>query len=412
MPPKEKERVDDLEAAQRQLESDMSTIQSTLDGHSHDISALRTQGDGMMAKLDQILKILQLHSFPSSSSAAHASADSTTKPTTGSARDGDARDSRSTTDGDSNRSFLIKPEELGTFDGIPEDTTLFLAHVQAIRATETDPAWARALLRAIPRTFRGAARLWFALMTDAERTNTLSSLDNLIATVEATFKPSTAVIRRQARERHWLPETEDLVHFSFVKAALLKMGWSSLTEGDLVQEIVDDLDPAVAKLLQTPYRSAPTLTALRMELRAQEAFWRLEHNRPLARSQGTTAAPTYGQLLPPGSGSTAPAAAYPQLPTTNGRPRRSIRDDFDPRNLAYKLHPETGKRMMTYKIPSTNRTMWCARPCNTCAGDHFDFAHDHCSKNTVAFVNNIDADEGYPCTMDADEDDDDGRQGF
>ncbi|KAE8212388.1 hypothetical protein CF326_g9902 [Tilletia indica] len=116
------------------------------------------------------------------------------------------------------RSFTIKPDELGTFDGVPEDTALFLANIEAIRATESDPSWEKALLRALPRTLRGPDRLWFASLTESERSSNLKSLTALISAIGSTFKPATNVVRRQARDRCFRPDEEDLVYYSFVKA--------------------------------------------------------------------------------------------------------------------------------------------------------------------------------------------------
>ncbi|CAD6913477.1 unnamed protein product, partial [Tilletia controversa] len=142
---------------------------------------------------------------------------------------------------------------------------------------------------------------------------------------------------------------------------------------------MEGIDPSISKLVQTPFRSDPTLSALRSELRMQETYWRAEYGRPLSRPATASSAagvPSYDSLVAPLS---APAAsafiaqadgqpgshsadAYPQAPrpnTVSSDPRRgrSIRSDFTPANLAIRMHPELKKMMMAYKIPDTTRLM-------------------------------------------------------
>ncbi|KAE8217188.1 hypothetical protein CF319_g8662 [Tilletia indica] len=456
-----REEFSALDSARAKLDDDVALVRRSVDSNSSDIKDLKTgirdvkfEVASLHSKFDQLLaSITPLPPPPSTTpstapsvvSSVTTEAPAPTQPTepprwdsqaaaypdgkTPAASSGNGKEIRfntapSAVADDPSRSFNIKPDELGYFEGVPEDSALFLANIEAIRATERDPGWDKAILRTLPRTLRGPARLWFASLTAAERSTHLASLDALIAAVKANFKPPQPVIRHQARTRRWRPDEEDAVHYTFVKAALLKIGWPSLTEGDLVHEVTECIDPAVAKLLQTPFRKDPTLTALRTELRVQETYWRTEFGRPLVRSAPTTSSvvgvPAYNSLLqdqPAPTGSAFPAQtgpievatdAFPQTSkfaaaerqTPNLRQGRSIRSDFTPTNLSYRIHPESHKRMMSYKVPLTNRIMWCVRPCDQCGGEHFGFAHDYCSKNTVPTVLTIDSDEDYPCTVD------------
>ncbi|KAL9939089.1 hypothetical protein V8E36_001902 [Tilletia maclaganii] len=328
------------------------------------------------------------------------------------------------------RHYTIKPEELGRFSGVPEDTALFIANIQAMRQTESNAGWERALLRAIPRTLTETARLWFASMVATERSAALATLDTFLAKLKSTFEPPQTIFRRQARDRYWDPDNEDVIRYSFIKVALMKTGWSSLSETDLVHEVMDGLPPSIAKLIQTPFRSEPTLLALRTELRIQETYWRLEHQRPLLRpetaSSAVTDPPRHLSLLSASQKGDARAYiqstdistdwadsvphAYSQATAQRGRasadnarPRgRSIRDDFDPTKLAMRIHPVTKKAMMTYTIPGTSppRVMWCHRPCRTCQGDHFDFAHEHCEQHKVPSLFTAEESDEYPETVD------------
>ncbi|KAL9932304.1 hypothetical protein V8E36_008783 [Tilletia maclaganii] len=381
--------------------SAITDLLSSVDGISDYLKKLLALSSSSVSHSDNSPTTSQQHSsYPSTvtpsiytaSASAPATPTSTTSATGGNwdsaaaaaAGAGTGRD-RSTrlavvTPGEDERYFTVKQEELGRYDGTPEDAALFIANVMAIRGTPLD--------------------LWFASMPDEERHVALQSLDSLLNKLKRNFAPPQSVVRRQARDRRWDPETEDAVQYTFIKAALMKTGFPSMSEEDLVHEVVDGIDSSMAKLLQNRFRREPTLTAPRTELRIQETFWRTERVRPLLRSDtkaGAADVPRYATL-------TQPADAYNQTPDTRrGRP---IREQFNPQHLAYRIHPTSKKVLMSYRIEGTNRIIWCNRPCKVCAKDHFDFAHDHCQKHRVptlhAAVHAAEADEGYEETSDVD----------
>ncbi|KAL9937338.1 hypothetical protein V8E36_003747, partial [Tilletia maclaganii] len=231
------------------------------------------------------------------------------------------------------RYFTVKPVELGRYGGDPADTAHFIANVSAIRSAESNSGWDKAILRALPHTFYGPARLWFASMPDEERQSAPESLEALLTKIEKDFM-SQSVVHRQTQDRRRDSEAEDAVHHTLIETALLKTGFPSINEEGLVHEVADGINTSVAQLLQTPFRREPTptappcstppiLTALNTELRVQETYSRVEHNRPLPRPDtkpSTTEVPRYANLTQP-TGS-APAAyiqtsevgAYKQTP--------------------------------------------------------------------------------------------------
>ncbi|KAE8240147.1 hypothetical protein A4X13_0g7923, partial [Tilletia indica] len=362
-----------LDAARAKLDTDIATIRSTVDGHTKEMANMNNNLDSILALLNRQSSSTSVPSESTSSLSVRTSTvpESSTIPISSSSdsqTNAPTPNPRPLNTDDPGRHFNIKSEELGTFEGVPEDTALFLANIEAMRHTESDPGWDKALLRTIPRSLRGPARLWLASLTATERTATLKTLDAFISKIRANFKPPIGVIRQQARDRIWQPDTEGIIHYSFLKVALLKTGWPSMSEEELVNEVVDGLEPAVAKLIQTPFRNDPTPTALRHEMRIQETFWRKEYGRPLL-PQGSSASsatiPPHYSMVASHAGSSVYATAYPQTtqisargdsPSASRRPR-SIRDDFEPANLSYRLHPDSKKRMMAYKIPGTNRIM-------------------------------------------------------
>ncbi|KAK0567154.1 hypothetical protein OC844_000399 [Tilletia horrida] len=322
--------------------------------------------------------------------------------------------------------FTVKPEELSRFDGRTEETEIWLADLEAMLDSEIDPTlrpqWEAAIVRVLPRTLRGAARLWYmALDARARRGMTrLHGVGGWFDQIRANFEEPPTIIRQQARQRAWNPDQETVLHYSFAKVALLKTAWKSLRDDDTITDIVDGLPLDMRVLLRVPLMREQSLGELRAELRVQESYWRERHGRPLqaATENGPSSSsgiPNFGSLLQPTQDlpSSSNATAFPQQPASGPRPSsagadrsssfsrsrrgKSIREDFDPARLFYGPHPDTGKRTMAYKVPDTKETMWCNRACRTCRGDHFDFAHDYCSTNAV---HTADVEDDYPVTVD------------
>ncbi|CAD6951056.1 unnamed protein product, partial [Tilletia laevis] len=154
---------------------------------------------------------------------------------------------------------------------------------QAIRFAETDAGWDRAVLRAITLVLRGRAAIWHSTLTDKQRAG-LCRIDYWFEALRENFSPQSTVVRQQARDRTWDPDHEDILGFVFAKIALLKVGFRNMTEEDVVQEIADRLPVDIQMLLRQPRERQPSLVRLREELRIQEVFWRIRHNRPLLPS--------------------------------------------------------------------------------------------------------------------------------
>ncbi|CAD6923051.1 unnamed protein product [Tilletia controversa] len=206
------------------------------------------------------------------------------------------------------------------------------------------------------------------------------------------FSPQSTVVRQQARDRTWEPDHEDILGFVFAKIALLKVGFRNMTEEDVVQEIADCLPVDIQMLLRQPRERQPSLVRLREELRVQEVFWRARHNRPLLPSSTVeTASPSlvsggprissFAELIVPAAhpiSTQAPSDRRPFRGSVAQRRGKAYAEDFDPSKLGRGKSPRTGNdNTPNYRVPGTDETIWCERPCNRCGGAHLDFAHDH-----------------------------------
>ncbi|KAE8229911.1 hypothetical protein CF326_g5103 [Tilletia indica] len=286
--------------------------------------------------------------------------------------------------------YTVKTEDTGTFDGTPENLELFLSRLQALRFAETDLGWDKAVLRAIPLALRGRAALWHSTLTDKQRAG-LYRIDVWFEALRENFSPHPAVVRRQARDRAWEIDREDILGYVFAKIALLKVAFRSLSEGEMVREVADQLPIEIQAVLRQPHKKQPSLVRLREELRVQEVFWRQQHNRPLLRLDSELEESTsrvsdkrtasFADLVTPSTLTMNTNSSLPDRQSSRGsvaqRRGKPYADDFDPSRLGRGKSPRTGKDTVFYRVPGTAETIWCERPCRRCGGDHFDFSHEH-----------------------------------
>ncbi|KAE8211916.1 hypothetical protein CF327_g4379 [Tilletia walkeri] len=302
--------------------------------------------------------------------------------------------------------YTIKSEDISTFDGTPENLELFWSRVQAVRSAENDANWDRAVLRAIPLALRDRAAIWHSTLTDRQRAS-LNKIDTWFIALRENFSPHPAIVRKQARERAWEPDVEDVLGYVFAKVALLKVAFKSMTEGDIVQEVADRMPVDIQMLLRQPHEHQPSLVLLRSELRVQEVFWRLRHNRPLIRptddesettprSSSSHRTSTFSELVRASAWSITPTPHLPARGSVAQRRGRPYAEDFDPTRLGKGKSPRTGKETIFYRVPDTSETIWCERPCRRCGANHFDFSHDHFVSQPQVRFTEEEEDDGYP----------------
>ncbi|KAE8244772.1 hypothetical protein A4X13_0g6281 [Tilletia indica] len=308
-------------------------------------------------------------------------------------------------------SILAAMAESSKAPAVPSDATALetpstRTAVAAIRYAENDASWDRAVLRAIPLALRDRAAIWHSTLTDRQRAN-LCRFDAWYEALRENFSPHPSTVRRQARERAWDPDVEDILGYVFAKVALLKVAYPGYKEGEVVQEVAERLPIDIQMLLRQPHERQPSLVNLRAELRVQEVFWRLRHQRPLLRSTAEEAdsssskkrTSTFAELATPSALVIAPTSSSSSRGSVAQRRGKPYSEDFDPSRLGQGKSPRTGKDTVCYRVPDTEETIWCERPCRRCGANHFDFAHDHAvSKAQVRFAVE-EEDDGYPATF-------------
>ncbi|KAE8207684.1 hypothetical protein CF327_g7277 [Tilletia walkeri] len=301
-----------------------------------------------------------------------------------------------------NRILECKPERLGTYNGDPKKLEKFLSDVADIARSNTHPMWDPAVVVAIPQALTGDARTWHAGVS-TEQKRSWNTVAKYIEAMRRAFPANKAEQRQLARARRWRPLVESAMTYFFDKVQLWRHAFAERdNESILAQEIVDGLEATMRAYIRMPSAN-PTLDLLQSAL--------LNGSRRGERSVASQppARPARSELR----NSPAVSAPSPSRAPAPARRDKKLSEDFDPARLGRGLRPGTSKENVPfYRIPGSDTTIWCDRPCRRCGGDHFDFAHDHSTSSAQLRVMNADEVEGYPVATADDDTDVSNPQGF
>ncbi|KAE8258950.1 hypothetical protein A4X09_0g7835, partial [Tilletia walkeri] len=186
------------------------------------------------------------------------------------------------------KGYTIKTSDIGTFDGTPEDLELLIARVEAIHASESDPNWKSAVLRAMPLLLGGHAASWHQTLEVTTRAS-LISLSAWFRALRESFSPDPNYMRRLARERTWQSDQEDIVGYVLDKTALLKAAFVGIPDREIIYDILAPIPVTIRK--QLPTSRGTSLTELRNELRMQELYCKVEHGAPRSAPYSGTPTP-------------------------------------------------------------------------------------------------------------------------
>ncbi|KAE8217803.1 hypothetical protein CF319_g8188 [Tilletia indica] len=298
--------------------------------------------------------------------------------------------------------LLCNPKHLGEYAGDPALLEDFIGRAHDIARMNPSRAWEMAARAAIPAALKDSAANWHKGLTDDEITS-MASLDAYFKAMRKAFPVNRSELRKVAQGRQWDPHKETAMAYSFDKVKLLRQVYGQgADENYIVSETLEGLDAQMRAIVRVP-RDDYTVSALRIELGEQEPLWRnLTGTRigdePVAATNSSRSARTEVSQRPRtddkrASGTdSSKASSTPSAPPPSRR-GRSIADDFDAKRLGRGRDPESGKELMFYRIPDSNKTMWCHRSCRHCGGDHFDFAHDHCASQPTPSLHTVAVDD-------------------
>ncbi|KAE8228281.1 hypothetical protein CF326_g6792 [Tilletia indica] len=333
----------------------------------------------------------------------------------------------------STKTMTCKTEWIGDYDGDPTQLEDFLTRLRDLIRSETQeeliPAWTKAVLRTLPRTFKSNAAIWHQGLSDADAAQ-LTSFDAWSTAMRAAFPVNRQQLRRDARVRRWKTTEENAVGYYFHKVRLLRQAFGKdQPEEALVTDIVDGLPETMVALLRLPRKDA-TLDELVMELGQWEPNWRVQYKVPLRTSNtpnltvsSTTPTPStsaftpaVNRLLQPTMGRSASAPTTPAA--TNAvssrvapsgssapKPMSKFAAAYDPTRVI----PAQNGQPRRYRPPGKDTVMDLRAPCSYCGGDHFNFEHDYLVPQVRTLAADDDDYEEYPWDGPIEEDGDGGH---
>ncbi|KAE8241928.1 hypothetical protein A4X13_0g7201 [Tilletia indica] len=320
--------------------------------------------------------------------------------------------------------MTCKTEWIGDYDGDPTQLEDFLTRLRDLIRSETQqeliPVWIKAVLRTLPRTFKGNAAIWHQGLSDTDAAE-LTSFDAWCEAMRAAFPVNRQQLKRDAWTRKWKPTEETAMGYYFHKVRLLRQSFGKdASEDSLVNDIKDGLPETMVALLRLPRKDA-TLTELVTELGDWEPNWRKQYKVPLlapttsaaiasntgsAITFNTSASalnPAVARVLQTTMGRSASAPTTPAaVANTSSRaapsghtvpkPMSKLAASYDPTRVI----PAKNGQPRRYRPPGRDTVMDLKSPCSYCGGDHFNFEHDHVVPQVHAIVAEDDDYDEYP----------------
>lgn len=278
------------------------------------------------------------------------------------------------------RRETIKADRITDFNGDPDDLFQWLRWVESLHNSKMSPQWQDAVVSTLPQCMAGAAKDWYANLSDEARAK-LTTWKRWKHALSNIFAPDISELRVKADARLWEVPYETATSYHFEKLNLLKQAYGQRSEEDLVKELKRGLPVNIRRTIRTDMGSGDT-DAFLHELRSQEGPYRLEdpknralRPRPKGKETATSSVPSRQAGDYASSASSSRQAAGP----SSQREERPRMDEMPYVKSNAWTDPKTGGRH--YLVPGSKVVLNLKdRKCKHCGGNHFDFEHKHLVK--------------------------------
>ncbi|PWN20521.1 hypothetical protein BCV69DRAFT_299640, partial [Microstroma glucosiphilum] len=273
-----------------------------------------------------------------------------------------------------NRRVEWKAKEIGLFDGKPENLDQWICRVQGFYNQKVDPAWREPLVEALPKCMTGYADSWLNMQSTAFRMDNLSTFEGWVKTLRTAFRGDFARKQMEAHMRAWQYRDEPSLGYFLDKTRRMSAVYSDREIDSFLTDVwlglPDDFKPMIRAHITKPLRA----TTMMDELQMFEHAWRAQDPKNRSLRVTPTMNPTQEVTVSAPSTRSVDVSVSPtktrDSPSLVQRQRESLKATFNPANL----FNENGK--LKYRRPD-GVVITRDRPCSTCGGQHFDFAHDH-----------------------------------
>lgn len=163
--------------------------------------------------------------------------------------------------------------ELGEFDGSSTGLPRFMPNLRYLFGTCPNDTVANHLMRAIPRTLSGTARLWYAAQSAAFKEHQLGDLDGWEKQLCKMFPQDRQQLQATAIARTW-DQVETISKYTWHKIMQIEEAFPDYTDEEIVSAVIAGLPPRFALLVEKEDGSWPTRAELLSVLQRQEVRWR------------------------------------------------------------------------------------------------------------------------------------------
>ncbi|RPA72726.1 hypothetical protein BJ508DRAFT_334775 [Ascobolus immersus RN42] len=146
------------------------------------------------------------------------------------------------------RKSTLKPSDIGSFDGSPENLYPFLKEIED--TVQTSGVDARDIVLMIPRCLSGVAASWYAGLEREDKKFMLASVDNFMAALKEEYPAQTRAQKKDAVAYAYDPDVHaDIREYYYKKIEMMRSAEPGISEEDLIMEIylgLEDKAPGIA----------------------------------------------------------------------------------------------------------------------------------------------------------------------
>ncbi|CAO1625011.1 unnamed protein product [Jaminaea pallidilutea] len=309
------------------------------------------------------------------------------------------------------RRHQFRTEDIGTFDGSPENLLRFVDRIDSLHDMNDSPHWREPLLELVPMCLKDQAAFWHSQLSKQEKRD-LTTWNRWRHALEKAFSPDPSELQLEADNRKWRVREETALAYYLEKIALLRQAYPDQSDKCLLVKVRMGLPPDLQRDVRVPYQNNPSGEDFARELRQLEGPYRNEDpaKRSLRKASGSQAP---SKVESSSSASTMPRREKQDIPASPTGSRKTLASSYQPGNIS------VGKdSVRRYRVPNSNAVIELERRCKQCGGKHFDFEHEHLTKPQVkrepsyyiegyaVYTATPDSD-GEPIVIDDSDDDDD-----
>ncbi|KAJ1570410.1 hypothetical protein NDA14_001934 [Ustilago hordei] len=169
---------------------------------------------------------------------------------------------------------MIKPDDIGTYDGNTKNLEFFLGCVKSLIESQQDLTWESVIIKTFLLCLRETASCWYKVLGSHQCTELNTGWTIWETSLCNVFQPDVSEIRCLAGECKWEWTKESIASYFYTKLSLLHAAFPTHQETDLLNEIQYSLPASLQLDVQTHLLAKPNMDDLLTKLHILKGPWK------------------------------------------------------------------------------------------------------------------------------------------